>query len=59
MLYIYFFNSKKLKKMKKSKKFLAKYNIKTSFLSMHQNAGRRFFSQKNVNGRNIQQMDTF
>ena len=35
------------KKAKKSKKFAAKFCKKHVFLSLHQNAGRLFYSQKN------------
>ena len=39
------FNGKQLKKGEKSKKFAAKFNKKIGFLSLHQNAGRVFYSQ--------------
>ena len=40
------FHVKKLKNRKKSKKFRAKYCKKMGFLSLHQNAGQVFYSQK-------------
>ena len=46
--YYWHFCAKKLKKCKKSNKFGAKFNKKISFLNLHQNAGRKFFSQKEL-----------
>ena len=40
------FNGKKLKKGEKSQKFAAKFSKKIVFLSLHQNTGQVFYSQK-------------
>ena len=41
------FSAKKAEKREKSKKFAAKFIKKHVFLSLHQNAGLLFYSQKN------------
>ena len=42
------FCAKKLKKFQKINKFVAEFSKKMSFLNLHQNAGRKFYSLKEL-----------